>query len=908
MISDADLKPIAPTGATTTASPDDDVSDSIKNAEAVTDPFASGTTWVRADFHLHTRADKEFKYAGAENGFVGAYVEALKKAGIGLAVVTNHNKFDVDEYKAIRKRARKEGIGVLPGVELSVNDGSNGVHTLIVFSDDWLANGHDLINQFLVTAFAGKPKAQFEQENGRCNFNLIDTLKELERFNRDFFIVFAHVENDSGLWNELDGSRLADLSREPLIRKYCLGFQKVRTHNRGPKCRTKVQSWWERYPAELEGSDAKSLDEIGRGQQIFLKLGDHGFDAVKFALKDFQFRVAAECPRIAHSHVNAVRFEGGLLDGIRLPFSPEMNCLIGIQGSGKSSVLESLRFALDIDFGEEAADTDYKSELLDHVLKSGGKVIVEATDRTGTPYEVSRILGHDPEVYVDGVLRPGVAVRETVVCKPLYFGQKDLSAAGKGFGQDIVEKLVGSALNDAREQINEIAGTLKDAVKQLLSTQTDADTLGLREADLKNVDYRLEQFEKHGLKAKLEKQVEFRTDAAFVKGVDDIAEDWREGLESAIQAAEESMEDLGVPASKTNAAFFMAYEIKLNALKKTVADAKTLLEGVEKVQKDLESENKALTKTADGLKDEFAKVERDISKALSDDGVTSIKPDTYVKLTGQQKTLNDQIADLKKKTAKAAVRTDTVLKLIAKLNDAWLDEFKVVSAELNKINAAQTALKVQPDFKGDKAAFLEKIVAMFKGSAVRTQSLSEIVEKYRDAAAIYKDLANAAALAKGKSDSFKETFLENLADLLTYQVPNSFSVTYHGKPLKSHSLGQRASAMMLFLLSQDDHDLLLIDQPEDDLDSQTVYEEVVKLVRTIKKGRQFILATHNANFPVLGDAEIVAACAYEQAISVRAGSIDSKDSQSAIVRIMEGGREAFQRRKTIYEIWDARNG
>jgi chromosome segregation protein len=883
---------------------DNSAGDNLSNPVEST-VFTNGTTWIRADFHLHTRADKEFKYTGEESSFIAAYVDALKKAGIGLAVVTNHNKFDPDEYKALRKRARKYGIGVLPGVELSVNDGGNGVHTLIVFSDEWLVDGHDLINQFLGTAFAGKPKAQYEQENGRCNFNLIDTLKELEKYDRDFFIVFAHVEAGSGLWHELDGGRLTDLSREPLIKKYCMGFQKVRTHDRGPKCRTKVQSWWEKYPAELEGSDAKALDEIGRGQHTFLKVGDHGFDAVKFALKDFPFRVATERSKISHSHINAVRFEGGLLDGIRVPFSAEMNCLIGIQGSGKSSVLESLRFALDIDFGEEAADTDYKSELLDHVLKSGGKVIVEATDRTGTQYEVRRILDHEPDVYVDGVLRPGVAVRETVVCKPLYFGQKDLSAAGKGFGQDIVEKLVGSSLTEPREKIGALADDLEDAVKQLLSTQTDAEMLANREADLKNVDYRIEQFDKHGLKDKLEKQVEFKIDAAFVSEVDEIAEEWHEGLETSINAAEESMEDLFVPESKANVAFFAKYDVKLKALKKTVTDAKALLKDVEKARKDLQAEHEALTKTANGLKEEFAKVERNISKALSDDGVTSIKPDTYVKLTGQQKVLKTQISDLKKKTAKAAARKDTVLKLVAKLNDAWLDEFKVVSAELNKINIAQSALKVQPDFKGDKAAFLETLTEVCKGSSVRGQSLAEIAQKYKDAAAIFKDLDNAATLAKGKSDAFKEAFLGNLADLLTYQVPNSFTVTYHGKPLKSHSLGQRASAMMLFLLSQDDHDLLLIDQPEDDLDSQTVYEEVVKLVRNIKKGRQFILATHNANFPVLGDAEIVAACAYEEKISVEAGSIDSKGSQAAIVRIMEGGKEAFERRRTIYEIWDA---
>lgn len=868
--------------------------------------FAHGTAWVRADFHLHTKADKEFKYEGDENAFVGAYVEALKKAGIGLGVITNHNKFDVDEFKSLRRRARKDGIGLLPGVELSVADGGNGVHTLIVFSDEWLTDG-DLINQFLGNTFSGRSKAQYEQENGRSNDNLIETLKKLETFDRDFFIVFAHVEAPSGLWAELDGGRLSELSAHPLIQKYCRGFQKVRTRDAGPKSREKVMSWWEKYPAELEGCDAKKLDEIGRGQQCFLKIGDHGFDAVKFALTDFVFRLATESPKIAHSHINAVRFEGGLLDGIRVPFSPEMNCLIGIQGSGKSSLLESLRFALDITFGDEAADTDYKSELLEHVLKSGGKVIVEATDRHGTEYEVRRILGHDPDVYVDGVMRPGVAVRETIICKPLYFGQKDLSAAGKGFGQDLVEKLVGASLTDVRERIDSVADELATAVETLLSGQSDAELLGSREKDLSNVDYRLEQFEKHGLKGKLDKQVEFKNDGAFCVSVNEVAEEWRGGLEDAVTSAEEAMEDLHVPESKANGAFFQKYESRLKALKKTVADAKSILSNVEKAQNDLLAEHTVFNRTANSLKEEFAKTERAISKALSDEGVTAIKPDAYVKLTEQQKALKKQIGDLKKKTAKEAIRRDAVLKLIAKLNETWLDEYKIVSGELNKINNAQAALRVEPEFKGDKSSFRDKMIELFKGTSIRKEAFSELAEKYKDFGAIYRDLDNASAVAKSKADAFAEAFNGNLADLLTYQVPNSFTVTYHGKPLKSHSLGQRASAMMLFLLSQDDHDLLLIDQPEDDLDSQTVYEEVVKLVRTIKTGRQFILATHNANFPVLGDAEIVAACAYEGSIKVVAGSIDTKESQGKIVSIMEGGKEAFERRKTIYEIWDAQD-
>jgi chromosome segregation protein len=317
----------------------------------------------------------------------------------------------------------------------------------------------------------------------------------------------------------------------------------------------------------------------------------------------------------------------------------------------------------------------------------------------------------------------------------------------------------------------------------------------------------------------------------------------------------------------------------------------------------------ALAKKAEGLKEEFSKTERDISKALSDSGVTAvIKPDTYVKLTEQKKALETQIAELKKKSLKETARRDTVLKLIAKLNDAWLEEYKVISVELNKINTAQTALKVQPTFKGDKAAFRDKMIQVLKGHSIRANAFDELAAKYADFGTMFKDLDNAAAMTKAKAQVFADEFRGNLFDLLTYQIPNSFEVTYHGKPLKSHSLGQRASAMMLFLLSQDDHDLLLIDQPEDDLDSQTVYEEVVKLVRDIKKGRQFILVTHNANFPVLGDSEIVAACAYEETMSVVAGSIDTKESQGKIVSIMEGGKEAFERRKTIYEIWDAADG
>ena len=73
------------------------------------------------------------------------------------------------------------------------------------------------------------------------------------------------------------------------------------------------------------------------------------------------------------------------------------------------------------------------------------------------------------------------------------------------------------------------------------------------------------------------------------------------------------------------------------------------------------------------------------------------------------------------------------------------------------------------------------------------------------------------------------------------------------------------------------------------------------------KGRmQFIFATHNANIPVLGDSEMLVASQYvpDNEIKIECGSIDCQNIHGKIIRIMEGGSEAFDIRKNIYKIWE----
>jgi chromosome segregation protein len=161
--------------------------------------FAHGNRWVRADFHLHTKRDREFKDSGPEQDFVARYVAALKQATIRVGVITNHNKFEWGEFRALRKTAKEENIYLMPGVELSVKDGCNGIHTLVVFREDWIDNREqeDYINSFLGVTFAGQ--TGYDNSNARSNHDLVETIRELEKFEKDYLLIFAHVEADNGL-------------------------------------------------------------------------------------------------------------------------------------------------------------------------------------------------------------------------------------------------------------------------------------------------------------------------------------------------------------------------------------------------------------------------------------------------------------------------------------------------------------------------------------------------------------------------------------------------------------------------------------------------------------------------------------------------------------------------------------
>lgn len=113
--------------------------------------------------------------------------------------------------------------------------------------------------------------------------------------------------------------------------------------------------------------------------------------------------------------------------------------------------------------------------------------------------------------------------------------------------------------------------------------------------------------------------------------------------------------------------------------------------------------------------------------------------------------------------------------------------------------------------------------------------------------------------------------------------------------------GQRNTAALALLLAHGEGPLV-IDQPEDELDSSFVFQELIPMLRSVKAGRQIIMATHNANLPVNGDAELVMALEARngRGAQLACGGLDRKHVSDAVLDIMEGSELAFRRRYEKY--------
>lgn len=161
------------------------------------------------------------------------------------------------------------------------------------------------------------------------------------------------------------------------------------------------------------------------------------------------------------------------------------------------------------------------------------------------------------------------------------------------------------------------------------------------------------------------------------------------------------------------------------------------------------------------------------------------------------------------------------------------------------------------------------------------------------------ELSVSDQLRKGQTVDDLYSFLSGLS----YLRPQ-YSLTYDNQEICQLSPGERGLLLLVFYLLVDNDDIpLVIDQPEENLDNQTIYKILVQCIRTAKGRRQVIMVTHNPNLAVVCDAEQIIYASCDKAgrrFSYISGAIESAPIKERVIEILEGTQPAFDNRKRKY--------
>ena len=208
---------------------------------------------------------------------------------------------------------------------------------------------------------------------------------------------------------------------------------------------------------------------------------------------------------------------------------------------------------------------------------------------------------------------------------------------------------------------------------------------------------------------------------------------------------------------------------------------------------------------------------------------------------------------------------------------------------------------------GNLSAALERL------RSLEQISLPDLAQRCREGR---EALMKNYSLPAGSAERISQASLDLFMRIEELDLPATTKIELNTAPddepptwqtLEALSTGQKATAVLLLLLLESEAPLV-VDQPEDDLDNRFITEGVVPIMRQEKRRRQFVFSTHNANIPVLGDADLILGLAASgeggegqaRIATEHMGSIDSRPVRELVEEILEGGKDAFEMRRSKY--------
>ena len=214
-----------------------------------------------------------------------------------------------------------------------------------------------------------------------------------------------------------------------------------------------------------------------------------------------------------------------------------------------------------------------------------------------------------------------MSIRETVLRRPIYFGQKDLSSTGDGFETDLVEKLVGEKLRVLRDEIETQRQRVGEAVQRWLKLSHTAEQKLEFETQLHDANFRLKKFEEHGVADKLQKRLGFQQDAAALARMRERADDFTRSLGQLIAEHEDELRNATRYVSQQNPDFFAAYGTEFSKLVGQIDQLKQIEQEAHAITDRLGTQQGEFESARRSLQEEFAQIERQLAQELQQTGV-----------------------------------------------------------------------------------------------------------------------------------------------------------------------------------------------------------------------------------------------------------------------------------------------
>lgn len=914
-----------------------------------------GSRWWKGDFHTHTPASDDY---GRGNDTIKdsttqeLWLQHCMQAGLDFVVVTDHNSggwiADLRAKYSEMDRARPtwfHPLTIFPGVEITVSLGTGRVHLLAVF-DPEKADGNTIsavLGKCDITSGFGDDKITSTKKSFE---DTVDAVHE-----SGGIAIAAHIDGPQGLLNGV--TTLNPEMKRSLEKIYAAEFCDLHAFDNSNAALINAV----RRLALLGGSDAHLPDEIGR-HSTWVKMSRPSIDGLRLALVDHEFCVNNEEETPNHApdificslEISSMRHCGRATgQPLTMSFHPLFNTVIGGRGTGKSTALESIRIAarrdgeleeiprLSEELNRFMAHASHKGVMLDNTeLRLGihrrGKEyrLRWRFDSTGTVLEEkSSDIWNEINA---GDLR---TIRERFPMS--IYSQKqinELAANPKG-----LLEILDRSPEVNRGEWEQRWGQTKNKFMQLRLHQREINQLLARETDIRakltDVENDLKQYEERGhgeiLKNYQKHAQQLRampTDSSF----DDLAERIRTLAEDAV--SEDFPAHLfpdGEPMTEEVRNIHSETAMALSAIQKQLLELAYQVEQISAERKRKLTNSHWYQQSVKVLGDYQALVKEYEEKGGRFD------PAVYGQWVQQRTQLLQDLANLETQKKEAAriqeeiskiysnflsLREDLYNKRIAFIQSVVGDNHYVRMelvpfGDTNRVASDYRALLALEENKFESSlldrdgrrGILYKL-SNWEDVGIDPSQLPEIIRsvKVLTSELAAGEMQNVPDYVHGHFTNRLQRSLEqqpaNFDELMCWWPDDLLRVKYvrdrnktYFEDLEKGSAGQKAAAILAFLLSHGEEPLI-IDQPEDDLDNALIYDLVVRQIHENKKKRQLIVVTHNPNIVVNGDAELVHVLEFRggQVHLAEQGGLEEHSVRECICQIMEGGREAFEKR------------